>query len=307
MKRLTIGTRGSKLARTQTQWVADQLRESPARLAVEVKVIRTTGDRNKSSPLPAIGGKGLFTEELDQALLEGKIDCAVHSMKDLPTELPAGISILVVPKREQPHDALLSRKHIRFLELPAGAKIGTGSIRRVAQLKRLRDDLQYSDIRGNVDTRIKKLVQGLYDAIVLAAAGLRRLGLEKRITELFEPRVLMPAVGQGALAVTGRADDKHTTKILSPILDINARRAVAAERAFLAALGGGCHVPIAAHAQVKGTELYIEGLVVAPAGTTRVRDRITGPAKDAESLGERLGDRLLELGAGSILGSLTED
>ncbi len=304
MKRLVIGTRGSKLARTQTEWVADRLRESHKTLAIEIKIIRTTGDRDQSTPLPAIGGKGLFTQELDQELFDGKIDCAVHSMKDLPTDLPDGIIILTVPDREQPHDALISREGLRFLELPRGATVGTGSLRRIAQLRCIRDDLEYADIRGNVDTRIKKLTHGDYEAVILAAAGLRRLGLEEQITEMFEPNVVLPAVGQGALAVTGRKRDKTTRDTLRPIGDLNTRRSVTSERAFLSVLGGGCHVPIAAHAQVKGRQLQLEGLVIAPDGAARVRDRITGPAKDAAMLGAQLGERLLKLGAGSILQAL---
>lgn len=306
MKRLIIGTRGSKLACTQTQWVADQLKNSHARLSLEIKVIQTAGDRDQIAPLPAIGGKGLFTQELDQQLIDGEIDCAVHSMKDLPTELPEGIAILAVPEREKPHDALLSRENVRFLELPRGAKVGTGSVRRMAQLLRIRRDLEYADIRGNVDTRVNKLAQGLYDAVILAAAGLRRLGLEDHITELFAPNVVLPAVGQGALAVTGRKDDKKTRMLVRAVTDLNTRRAVSAERALLATLGGGCHVPIAAHGQVKGREMHLEGLVVTPDGKTRVRDHITGPAKDAQALGTQLGERLLQLGAAPILEALHE-
>lgn len=306
MKPLIIGTRGSKLARTQTQWVADQLKKSHARLSVEIKVIQTAGDRDQTAPLTAIGGKGLFTQELDQQLIDGEIDCAVHSMKDLPTELPEGIAILAVPKREQPHDALISRENVRFLELPQGATVGTGSIRRLAQLLRIRGDLKYEDIRGNVDTRIKKLAQGLYDAVILAAAGLRRLGMDDQITELFAPNVVLPAVGQGALAVTGRQDDQTTRTLVRAITHLNTRRAVLAERALLSELGGGCHVPIAAHSQVTGRQIHLEGLVVAPDGKTSVRDSITGSAKDAEALGTQLGKRLLQLGAGPILEALHE-
>ena len=306
MKPLIIGTRGSKLARTQTQWVADQLKKSHARLSVEIKVIQTAGDRDQIAPLPAIGGKGLFTQELDQQLIDGEIDCAVHSMKDLPTELPEGIAILAVPKREQPHDALISRENVRFLELPPEAIVGTGSIRRLAQLLRIRRDLKYEDIRGNVDTRIKKLAQGLYDAVILAAAGLRRLGMDDQITELFAPNVVLPAVGQGALAVTGRQDDQTTRTLVRAITHLNTRRAVLAERALLSELGGGCHVPIAAHGQVTGRQIHLEGLVVAPDGKTSVRDRITGSAKDAKALGTQLGQRLLQLGAGPILEALHE-
>ncbi len=306
MKRLVIGTRGSKLARTQTEWVADRLRESHKTLAIEIKIIRTTGDRDQSTPLPSIGSKGLFTQELDQELLDGKINCAVHSMKDLPTDLPDGITILAVPDREKPHDALISREGMRFLELPRGTTVGTGSLRRMAQLRCIRDDLEYADIRGNVDTRIKKLTDGDYQAIILAAAGLRRLGLAEQITEMFEPSVVLPAVGQGALAITGQKGDKSTRDTLRPIGDLKTRRAVTSERALLSVLGGGCHVPIAAYAQVTGRQLHLEGLVVAPDGAARVRDRITGPAKDAAMLGARLGERLLKLGAGSILQSLNQ-
>lgn len=307
MKKLIIGTRGSKLARTQSEWVAERLRAANPNLTIETKVIRTSGDRNQSAPLPAIGGKGLFTQELDHGILQGTIDCAVHSMKDLPTEMTPGISILAVPQREVPNDALLSRADVPFEELPSGAKVGSGSVRRISQLKRLRSDLDFVDIRGNVDTRIRKLDEGQYDAIILAAAGLRRLGMAERISELFEPEVLLPAVGQGALAVTGRTDDQQIREALQPLLHHEASWATSAERAFLGALGGGCHVPIAAYGCIDGANLHLRGLVARPDGTEIIRDEISGPKDQHETLGRQLAERLLGRGARTILDALKSE
>lgn len=304
MKKLIVGTRGSKLARTQSQWIAERLRAAHPNLTIETRVIHTSGDRNQSVPLPAIGRKGLFTQELDHGILQGTIDCAVHSMKDLPAEMTPGIAILVVPQRELPNDALLSRTDVPFEELPSGAKVGSSSVRRIAQLKHLRSDLNFVDIRGNVDTRIRKLDEGQYDAIILAAAGLRRLGMAERITEIFEPEVLLPAVGQGALAVTGRTDDQQIREALQPLLHQEASWATSAERAFLAALGGSCLVPIAAYGCIDGANLRLRGLVARPDGTEIIRDEISGPKDQHETIGRQLAERLLARGSRSILDSL---
>jgi len=301
MKRLILGTRGSQLARTQSQQVADQLQQANPEVAVELKIIRTAGDIEQTKPLPEIGGKGLFTEALDKGLLEGSIDIAVHSMKDLPTDETPGLEIVSVPLREKPHDVLLSREGKMFLELAAGARVGTGSLRRLAQLRYLRPDLEFRDIRGNVDTRIRKMREGEYEAIVLAAAGLRRLGMAERIDEQFETNRVLPAVGQGALAITGRVDDTQVRDIVERISDRSTVQAVVAERAMLQTLGGGCHVPIAAHAQASGEQVGIEGLGAAPDGSKMIRDQMSGSAEEAELIGRRLGEKLLQAGAGEIL------
>lgn len=304
METLVLGTRGSKLARTQSQWVADRLRLSCPHITVRLEIIQTRGDQDQTMPLPEIGGKGLFTQELDQRLLEGRIDFAVHSMKDLPTDLPEGIAIVAVPQREDPRDALLSRDGVRFADLPPGARVGTGSVRRAAQLKRARSDLRFQDIRGNVDTRIAKVQRGEYDAVVLAVAGLRRLGLSEAISECFDTAMVLPAAAQGALALTGRVDDPRTRELLSHITDAGASRETSAERALLAALGGGCHVPIAANAVIVDSRMTIDGLVSSPDGAEMIRDQMTGPAENARELGRKLAERLLDAGAGEILDTL---
>lgn len=305
MKTLILGTRGSLLARTQSKWVAQRVQHSDPQVHVEIHIIQTKGDHDQSRPLPDIGGKGLFTQELDDRLLNCDIDFAVHSMKDLPTGQTAGIAVLAVPQREWACDALVSRKGQVFADLPMGARIGTGSIRRQAQLKHIRSDLEYCNIRGNVDTRVRKLQHGDYDAIVLAAAGLRRLGLAKCITECFGPDVVLSAVGQGALALTGRMDDEGTRAVLEQISHHPTSQAVAAERAVLSTLGGGCHVPIAAHATVQDGLMHIAGLVASPDGQQILRDRFDGDAQHAEKNGRRLAEMLLSKGAGEILAEFT--
>lgn len=292
---LRIGSRGSKLALWQAEWVAARLGELGARSRIEI--IRTTGDRITDAALAKIGGKGLFTREIEEALLEGRVDLAVHSMKDLPTAMPGGLVVAAVPPREDPRDAVVGG---RLEELPAGARVGTSSLRRTAQLRLLRPDLVIEPVRGNVDTRLRKLEEGRYEAIVLAAAGLRRLGWDGRIAELLPLEVMLPAVGQGALAIETRADGE-ALELCRRLDDPASRQAVSAERALLTALGGGCQVPIAAHAVVTEETLRLRALVVSPDGALAVRQEIDGPAVDAVRLGEELGRRLLAAGAEAIL------
>jgi hydroxymethylbilane synthase len=292
---LRIGSRGSKLALWQAEWVAARLGELG--VSCRIEIIRTTGDRITDAALAKIGGKGLFTREIEKALLEGRVDLAVHSMKDLPTAMPGGLVVAAVPPREDARDAVVG---CRLEELPAGARVGTSSLRRTAQLRLLRPDLVIEPVRGNVDTRLRKLEEGRYEAIVLAAAGLRRLGWETRIAEVLSPEVMLPAVGQGALAIETRADGE-ACELCRLLDDPASRQAVSAERALLAALGGGCQVPIAAHAVVTGETLRLRALVVSPDGALAVREEIDGPAADAVRLGEELGRRLLAAGAEAIL------
>jgi hydroxymethylbilane synthase len=293
---LVIASRGSQLALWQAHWVQRQLAAlgSPSR----IEIIKTTGDKITDVPLAQVGTKGLFTKEIEEALLEGRADLAVHSLKDLPTELPAGLVLAAIPAREDPRDALVGR---RLADLPAGAKLGTSSLRRAAQLRRLRPDLRIEPVRGNLDTRLRKLDEGRYDAIVLAAAGLKRLGWEDRIAEILPPDVVCPAVGQGALAIeTGNAG----LLACQPLDHPPTRSAVTAERALLSALGGGCQVPIGAYAVVSSGRLSLQAVVVSPDGVDLVRDRSEGAAADAQRIGRDLGEALLAAGADRILESV---
>ncbi|MGA3236284.1 MAG: hydroxymethylbilane synthase [Bryobacteraceae bacterium] len=292
---LTIASRGSQLALWQARWVSGRL--TALGHACHIEIIKTTGDKITDVPLAQVGGKGLFTKEIEEALLDGRADLAVHSLKDLPTELPAGLALAAVPEREDPHDAVVGRK---LADLPPGATVGTSSLRRAAQLRRLRPDLNIESIRGNLDTRLRKLDEGRYDAIMLAAAGLKRLGWEARIAEILPAETMCPAVGQGALAVETRAGGAGWDACAT--LDHSATHsAVAAERAFLRALGGGCQVPIGAAATVAGARLHLMGLVIAPDGSALVRGEHEGRVEDAEAIGAGLGAKLLEQGARAIL------
>jgi len=292
---LVIGSRGSQLALWQAKWIAVRL----AGLGHEtrIEIIRTTGDKITDVPLARVGTKGLFTKEIEEALLDGRIDVAVHSLKDLPTELPAGLDIAAIPQREDAHDAMLGA---RLNDLPAGAKVGTSSLRRAAQLRTSRRDLAIESLRGNLDTRVRKLEEGQYDAIVLAAAGLARLGWAHRIAELLPAEVMCPAVGQGALAVETRAVGQ-AREICAPLDHPATRAAVTAERAVLAALGGGCQVPIGAHAEVDGDSLRLIAVVIAPDGHCLIRKTNEGALTDAVLTGKSLGEALLMDGAREIL------
>jgi hydroxymethylbilane synthase len=272
---------------------------------VRIEIIKTSGDV-KTDPLSVIGGQGVFTKELEEALLAGRIDLAVHSLKDLPTLLPAGLVVAAICKREDPRDALLIRAKLRGREagihtLPAKATLGTSSPRRLAQLLHLRSDLVIKELRGNVDTRLRKLDEGNYDALILACAGLRRLGLGARISAPLPISEMLPAVGQGALGIETRAEDEDTIAAVSGLDHKFTRLACMAERAFLRSLGGGCQLPIAAYAVVREKRIRLDGLVAEPQGKRIVRDRIAGRLDEAESLGQRLGEQLLARGASELL------
>jgi hydroxymethylbilane synthase len=293
---LVIASRGSQLALWQAHWVERQLAALgyPSR----IEIVKTTGDKITDVPLAQVGTKGLFTKEIEEALLDGRADLAVHSLKDLPTELPAGLVLAAIPEREDPRDALVGK---RLADLPVGAKLGTSSLRRAAQLRKLRPDLRIEPVRGNLDTRLRKLDEGGYDAIMLAVAGLKRLGWEARIVEILAPDVVCPAVGQGALAIETRGPGLLACQSLDHPAT---RAAVTAERSLLAALGGGCQVPIGAYATVTGDRLFLQAVVVSPDGVDLVRDRSEGFAADAQGIGRELGEALLAAGADRILESV---
>lgn len=293
---ITIGSRGSQLALWQAHWVEARLTELGQSCRIEI--IRTTGDKITDVPLAKVGTKGLFTKEIEDALLAGSIDVAVHSLKDMPTELPAGLTLQAIPVREDVRDALIGRK---LAELPTGAKVGTSSLRRAAQLRGLRPDLQVETIRGNLDTRLRKLDEGQYDAILLAAAGLRRLGWQDRIAELLPVDQMCPAVGQGALAVETRDDQGPAAEVVRKLDDRDSRIAVTAERALLAAMGGGCQVPIGAYGHVSDGQVHLRGIVSSPDGLRLIRGERSGPSSNPKQVGRQLGEELLSRGAREIL------
>src|SRR5260370_29244497 len=285
---LTIGSRGSQLALWQARWIQARLESLGQQCRLEI--IHTTGDKITDVALSKVGTKGLFTKEIEEALLDGVIDVPVHSLKDMPTELPSGLTLAAIPEREDPRDALVGH---RLSELPQRARVGTSSLRRAAQLRALRPDLEVENIRGNLDTRLRKLDEGRYDAIVLASAGHRRLGWENRIAELLDPEMMCPAVGQGALAVETRDDNgpaQHVTKTLD---HRDSRIGVTAQRAVLASLGGGCQVPIGAHATVALESVYLRAIIVSPDGTEIVRKKSSGARADAESVRPSPAEQLL--------------
>jgi hydroxymethylbilane synthase len=298
---VVLGTRGSKLAVQQSEWVQAQLHALAPHVTVTLRRIQTSGDRILDVPLAQIGGKGLFVKEIEEALLSGEIDLAVHSMKDVPTELPEKLAILCVPPREDPRDALISRDGRSFMNLPRGARIGTSSLRRQSQLLHARPDLTIVMLRGNLDTRLKKLREGQFDAIVLAAAGLRRLAWAHEITEYLAPQISLPAIGQGALGIEGRRDDHFIHALLAELNHAPTKTAVLAERALLHRLQGGCQVPIAAHATLVGRRVILEGLVSSVDGKELIRDTVEGTTEDPESIGIQLAERLLARGGDKIL------
>lgn len=302
MSLVRIGTRGSTLALAQSNWVREQFRSRHRDLEVELRIIKTSGDHFLDTLIPDIGGKGVFTKEIEEALLSKEIDFAVHSMKDLPTELPDGLAIVAVPKREDARDVLVTRSKWRLGELPAGARVGTGSLRRRAQLLHHRPDLNLAPIRGNIDTRLRKLDGGEVDALVMAAAGLKRIGCEDRIGEYLSDDICVSAVAQGALAIEAR-DENSARAILTFLHDADASTEVSAERALLARLGGGCHVPIGARARMARDQIKMIAVVVNPDGSGLCRGEIAGPARDAGQLGRRLAEQLLQQGADKFLAS----
>lgn len=304
--KLIFATRPSALARWQTQWVINALQKNHPDLHCEEKVITTQGDKILDKPLPEIGGKGLFTQELESELLAGAVHCAVHSLKDLPVENPAGLTVGCIPARAEVRDALISRDGYTLATLPNGASVGTSSLRRAAQILSLRPDIHTVSLRGNVDTRLRKALDGQYDAIILAGAGLTRLGLDHHVTEWLSLDVMLPAPGQGALAVQCRADDTNTLELLSVLEDVTTRKAVSAERAFLQGLGGGCAVPVAAFAQVEGQMskiIQLTGLVISEDGKKVVK--VTGEGTDALELGKALAQQAIQNGADEILKLIT--
>lgn len=292
---LTIGSRGSRLALWQARHISGLLEQ--AGVETRIEIIKTTGDHLQTASLTQAGGKGLFTKEIEDALLAGVIDLAVHSLKDLPVETPAGLVIASIPEREDPRDAMVGKC---MRDLPPGARVGTSSGRRAAQLRLLRPDIGIEPVRGNVDTRLRKLKEGQYDALILAAAGLQRLGLESEIAEILSPEVMCPAPGQGALAIETRAADK-AYEVCRALNHAPSSQAAICERAALAALGGGCQLPVGAFAEVTGAALRLTVVVVAPDGSRRLRAQGAAPAEDGEQLGRRLARELLARGAGSIL------
>jgi hydroxymethylbilane synthase len=308
-QRVKIGTRGSQLALWQANWIRAALMDKAANLDVELVTIKTRGDRILDIPLAQVGGKALFVKEIEEALLDGRVDLAVHSMKDMPSDLPEGLTLGPIPKREDPHDVLISRNGRTFSQLPDGARIGTCSLRRGAQLKHWRPDLEIVPLRGNLDTRLRKLYddEQELEAIVLASAGLRRLRLTGHITETFDPAVMLPAVGQGALCIEIRRNDDETARVLAQLEHPATRTTVLGERAFLHRLEGGCQVPIAAHGRLRENEYVLEGLVADLDGSTLIRDSLSGPAREAESIGIRLAERLLARGADRILEALNHE
>jgi hydroxymethylbilane synthase len=304
--RLIIGSRGSALALWQSQWVKSRIESLDSEIQINVKIIKTTGDIRKDEPLPAIGGKGLFTKELEEELLNSNIDIAVHSLKDLPTVIPPGLEISCIPARENPHDALVFRSSIynSIRSLPERSVVGTSSLRRKAQIKHLRPDLQVKDLRGNVDTRLRKLDSGEFDAIVLAAAGLIRLNLDSRIGQLLSFDEMLPAVGQGALGIQTRTDDLFLNDLLKRVEDDETRICTQVERDLLSALGGGCQLPIAGHARIDGSRLIVEGLVASPDGQSLIREKLEMDSRQANDAGVRLAQMLRDRGAESILEAL---
>jgi len=298
MTKLIFATRPSALARWQTRWVINALQNIHRDLICEEKIITTQGDKILDKPLPEIGGKGLFTQELERELLSGALHCAVHSLKDLPVENPAGLTLGCIPLRAEVRDALISARGYTLSTLPANASIGTSSLRRSAQILSIRPDLHTESLRGNVDTRLQKALDGQYSAIILAGAGLIRLGLDGYVTEWLSLDIMLPAPGQGALVVQCRADDQTTLSLLAALEDGSTRKAVTAERAFLNGLGGGCSIPVAAYATSKQT-ITLTGLVALPNGKQMIK--VTGEGNDSIQLGKELAQNAIAQGANEIL------
>ncbi len=300
MKPLRIGTRGSALALWQARSIAQALRESTG-VEPELIIIKTSGDKFQEKSFGEMGTKGVFIKELEDALFEGRIDLAVHSMKDVPTEMPDGLTIAAIGKREDVRDALLSSVGATLTTLPLGARVGTSSLRRRSQLLYARPDLHMLELRGNVDTRIEKLKRGDYDAIVLAKAGLDRLGLSANISEALPHEVSMPAAGQGAIGIEARAADAATLRALSLLEHAETRAAVTAERAALASLGGGCQLPIGAWGRVENGNLTLDAVVLSADGTQRIAEQDSGRLEDTEAIGKRVAQKLIARGAAALL------
>lgn len=296
-----LGTRGSKLALWQANHIKDRIEKKDRQVSVELVKIKTTGDKILDVPLAKVGGKALFVKEIEEALLDATVDLAVHSMKDVPTVIPQGLKIAVSTEREDPRDALVSPSGRKFMDLPGGALVGTSSLRRQAQALSVRSDLIIEGLRGNLDTRLRKVSEGAFDAIILAAAGLSRMGWSDRITEIMDPAVMIPAVGQGALGIEVREDDRETQELISFLNHRETAAAVAGERSFLERLEGGCQVPIGAHGVVDGESITISGFVARVDGSEIVKGNVSGKTKNSRSLGVELAEDLLTRGGKEIL------
>ena len=303
MRPLRLGTRGSRLARVQASFVETRLLESHPELTIETEIIRTIGDTVQDRPLHEIGSDGLFIKAIETALLDGRIDLAVHSMKDLPSIIPEGLMIGAVPRRHDPRDAFVGREIHSLDRLPERAQIATGSLRRKSQLLRWRPELKVVPLRGNVPTRLEKLDASDWDGIILAVAGLSRLGMSHRISAPVPTEIMLPAVGQGGLAIEIRSEDLETTRLVEVLHDDESAVAIQAERALLKGLSGGCQVPVAGHARISGGEIRLEGYVGGENGEENLRLAMTGPRHDADALGARLAEKMLEAGAESIVAS----
>ena len=300
-QKIVIGSRGSQLALWQANWVKSELERLHSNTDIDIRIIATSGDKIQDVPLSKIGGKGLFVKEIEEALLANEIDLAVHSMKDVPIELPTELGISVITKRENPLDALISKNGEKLADLPQGATIGTSSLRRSSQLLKYRDDFKIHPLRGNVDTRLRKVEEGKYDAILLASAGLNRLGWANRITEEISHDILLPAMGQGALGIETRLDDTMIYDFISTLNHEQTHYAVSAERSLVGRLDGGCQVPIGAYARVEKGLITLKGLVASLDGEIIYRSENVGPVDDAINIGQELGSKLLKMGANEIL------
>ena len=304
--KIIIGSRGSQLALWQANWVKSQLENLHGNADISIRVITTSGDKIKDVPLSKIGGKGLFVKEIEEALLAKEIDLAVHSMKDVPIEIPSQLEISIITKRENPLDALISKNGIKLADLPQGATIGTSSLRRSSQLLNYRNDFKIHPLRGNVDTRLKKVEEGKYDAILLASAGLNRLGWSNRITEEISHEIIIPAMGQGALGIETRLGDTKTYNFISSLNHEQTNYEVSAERALVGKLDGGCQVPIGAYAKIEADLITLKGLVASLDGKIIHKSEIVGPIDDAINIGQDLGGELLKMGANEILEKLIQ-
>ncbi len=306
-KPIIVGSRGSKLALTQTNWVISELKKLNPGVEFEIKKISTSGDKITDVPLSRLGGVGVFTKELEVALIKEKIDLAVHSAKDIPTEVSEKLTLGAMPKRVDPSDVLISAKNVTLERLPGNARIGTSSLRRKAQLLALRPDFEIVDLRGNLDTRLKKLEADDLDGIIVAHAGLIRIGYTGQISEIIPFEIMLPAVGQGSLGIEIRKDDERINKILSKMDDLHTRIAVEAERALLAKLQGGCQVPIGAHAKVLNDEVHLEAVICTLDGERTIRDSHKGPANQAAAVGNELAQRMLDNGGDKILQEIRQN
>jgi hydroxymethylbilane synthase len=306
-KNICIGTRGSQLALWQANFIKSEIERLFPDRNVTLNIIKTTGDRITDRPLAQVGGKGLFVKEIETALLEKEIDLAVHSMKDMPGDLPGGLTIGAIPERENPFDVLISRDSRLLADYPAGARIGTSSLRRASQIKHIRPDLTIVSIRGNLDTRIKKLKSGEYDAIVLAAAGLRRLGQENEISEYLDDTRMVPAVGQGALCIETRKNDADIEIIMAKLDHMNTRVCVEGERSFLRQIEGSCHIPVACFGKILDNQVFLTAVVASEDGRELIKEQLFSPLDRVKQAGRTLADRVLENGGKKILECLNSN